>query len=86
MSEWPDWWEWELDVRSPHLRDRMRRRSFTEIDLRDMMERASGLRPDHEPGRWVLETRFEGEEWEVIVEPDEDRKITVVITAYDVYP
>jgi hypothetical protein len=39
--EWPGWWDWELEL-SPHLLKRMTDRRFTEIDLRRMLERASG--------------------------------------------
>ena len=37
--EWPDWWEWELEL-SPHLEKRMVDRDFTELDLRTMLENA----------------------------------------------
>lgn len=84
MAEWPDWWDWDLDVANPHLREKMIVRRFNEADLRGMMESASVLRPDFEPGRWVLETRFDNEDWEVIVEPDEGRLRLIVVTAYQV--
>jgi hypothetical protein len=85
MSNWPDWWEWELDVSNPHLREQMVVRRFNEVDLRGMMESGTKVRPDHEPGRWVLETQFDDEDWEVVLEPDEPRKRLVVVTAYAVY-
>ena len=59
-------------------------RRFTETDLRDMLERATGLRPDVVPGRWVIETRLRKRDWEVIVEPDSASETGVVITAYPV--
>jgi hypothetical protein len=52
---WPEWWDWELEL-SPHLFKRMDDRRFTEIDLRRMLERASGYREDVVEGRWVIET------------------------------
>ena len=55
---------------------------FTEIDLRRMLERASGYREDVVEDRWVIETRHRGRAWEVIVEPDEHRRLLVVVTAY----
>lgn len=85
MSDWPEWWEWELDVSNPHLRERMAERRFNETDLRDMMGRGSALKPDYEPDRWVLETTFENAPWEVVLEPDEGRARLVVVTAYEVY-
>lgn len=59
-------------------------RSFTESDLRLMMSNAVGLRADHEPGRWVIETWHESRYWEVVVEPDAADVLPVVITAYPV--
>jgi hypothetical protein len=81
---WPDWWDWELEL-SPHLLKRMTDRRFTEIDLRRMLERASSYRTDVVKGRWVLETRHRRRAWEVIVEPDGERELLVVVTAYPVW-
>ena len=81
---WPEWWEWELEL-SPHLLKRMTDRRFTEIDLRRMLERASDYRKDVVDGRWVIETRHRRRRWEVIVEPDGERGLLVVVTAYPVW-
>ena len=81
---WPDWWDWELEL-SPHLLKRMGDRRFTEIDLRRMLERATARRPDVVEGRWVIETRHGRRAWEVIVEPDWERQLLVVVTAYPVW-
>ena len=37
----PTWWDWELEL-SFHLEKRMLQRDFTEIDLRTMLDRATG--------------------------------------------
>jgi hypothetical protein len=79
--QWPKWWNWDLEL-SPHLLKRMLDRSFSEVDLRCMMESATGLHENDEPGRWVVETTHESESWEVIVEPDSEDKLLVIITAY----
>ena len=60
-------------------------RRFTEIDLRRMLQRASGDREDVVEGRCVIETRHRGKAWEVIVELDEERRLLVVVTAYRVW-
>jgi hypothetical protein len=60
-------------------------RRFTELDLRRMLERAAGYRPDVVEGRWVIETRHRRRPWEVIVEPDRERQLLVVVTAYPVW-
>jgi hypothetical protein len=62
----------------------MEDRSFTELELRAMLEAATGYHKDVAPGRWVIEAKRGREAWEVIVEPDESLKILVVITAYPV--
>ena len=60
-------------------------RRFTEIDLRRMLERASGYREDAVEGRWVIEARHRRRAWEVILEPDSERQLLVVVTAYPVW-
>jgi hypothetical protein len=48
----------------------MEDRRFTEVDVRRMLQRATGHRRDVVNGRWVIETRHGRRAWEVIVEPD----------------
>ena len=78
--KWPEWWAWELEL-SPHVLKRMVDRGFSEVDLREMLEHATGLRPDTTPGRWVAETRHVRRDWEVVIEPDDDARRQVVVTA-----
>ena len=59
-------------------------RQFTEVDLRQMLEDASSLRPDVEQGRWIIASRHHRRAWEIIVEPDEAEHVLIVITAYPV--
>jgi len=49
-----------------------------------MLERASGYRKDIMDGRWIIELRYRKKCWEVIVEPDIEEELLVVITAYSV--
>ena len=79
--EWPEWWGWELEITS-HVETRMEDRDFTELDLRLMLEVARRYREDVVGGRWVIETKHRGRAWEVIVEPDAEEQLLVVITAY----
>ena len=79
--EWPTWWEWELEI-TPHLEKRMADRDFTEIDLREMLEQAQGYSPDVDTGRWIIATRHRTRRWKVIVEPDADERLLIVVTAY----
>jgi hypothetical protein len=78
---WPEWWDWELEITS-HIEKRMFQRDFTEIDLRTMLDRAPGYHPDLVEGRWVIETSYHHCAWEVVVEPDYQEQLLVMITAY----
>jgi len=83
MVPWPYWWYFAL-VFSFHVRKRMLERRFTEVDLRAMLEHATGVRADIVAGRFAIETSHEGQRWEVIVEPELDEEDLVVVTAYPV--
>jgi len=78
---WLEWWDWELEL-SLHLFKHRGDRGFSEPDLRAMLERARGYRPDIIEGRWVIVTVFRRRTWEVVVEPDVGARRLVVVTAY----
>jgi hypothetical protein len=59
-------------------------RRFTEVDLRRMLEYATGFRRDIIEGRWVITSRHRRRYWDIIVEPDPDARLLVVITAYPI--
>ncbi len=83
MPQWPAWWDWDFEL-SSHLFKRMVDRSFNELEVRRMLSVATGIRPDVVSGRWIVATRHRRAAWEVIVEPDADAQLVVVITAYPV--
>ena len=83
VKDWPDWWEWELEFTS-HLEKRMEDRDFTELDLRAMLERAESYRSSVVEERWMVSTRHRGAEWAVIVEPDSNAQLLIVVPAYPV--
>ena len=62
----------------------MEDRGFNEVGLRRMLEHAKEYRPDILDDRLVIDARHAGGSWEVIVEPDQERQLLVVITAYPV--
>jgi hypothetical protein len=64
------------------MEKRMADREFSEVDLRAMLEDAEGYQADIQEGRWIIETRFHGIPWEVIVEPDASDRLLVAVTAY----
>lgn len=80
----PEWWDWELEL-NPHLVRRMDDRDFTELDLRDMLKSASSVRRDVVPGRWIARGQLR-RPWEIVLEPDPDAQLLVVITAYPITP
>ena len=47
-----------------------------------MLEHASGYREDILDDRFVVDADHARQAWEVIVEPDAERRLLVVITAY----
>ncbi len=51
-----------------------------------MLEQARAFRPDVVEGRFLIELRFHGRAWEVVVEPDEVEHLLVVVTAYGIEP
>jgi hypothetical protein len=57
-------------------------RSFSEIELREMLEAATNYRADPLPGRWIIETTHAQVAWEVVVEPDATQQKLIVVTAY----
>ena len=52
--------------------------------MRHMLHHARTYKPDIVGGRWAIETRRGRKDWEVIVEPDYEQKLLVVVTAYPV--
>lgn len=78
---WPSWWEWDLGF-TAHVEVRMEERGFSEIELRTMLDSASKLTPARHPDRWLIHTRHAGHPWIVVVEPDFDDKILMIVTAY----
>lgn len=62
----------------------MEDRDFSEVDLRAMLEHAQGYRAADVEDRWVIETSLRSQRWEIIVEPDHDLRLLVVVTGYPV--
>ena len=83
MPTFPEWWRWELTFTS-HAELRMEQRDVTEVEVRAMLERATGLEPSVVEGRFMIHARHSQRPWIVIVEPDADANLLVVVTAYEV--
>jgi len=79
----PAWWNWELSF-TPHAELRMEQRGVTEVDVRAMLERATVFEPSVVESRFMVHVRKNDRPWIVIVEPDSDVSLLVVVTAYEV--
>jgi len=82
-STFPEWWIWELSF-TAHAELRMEQRGLTEVDVRAMLERAARYEPSVVEGRFMIHTVHKNRPWIVIVEPDVDSKLLVVVTPYEV--
>ena len=47
-----------------------------------MLDRARFLRPNHVEGRWTVTTRLWSRDWELVLEPDFEARLLVLVTAY----
>jgi Domain of unknown function (DUF4258) len=63
---------------------RMEQRGVTEVDVRAMLERATAFEPSVVEGRFMIRVARDSRPWIVIVEPDNDASLLVVVTAYEV--
>ena len=79
----PAWWNWELSF-TPHAELRMEQRGVTEVDVRAMLERATAFEPSVVEGRFMIDVKKNDRPWIVIVEPDTDASLLVIVTAYEV--
>jgi hypothetical protein len=62
----------------------MGQRGVTEVEVRAMLERATGLEASVVAGRFMIQTRRGQSPWIVIVEPDAGGRLLVVVTVYEV--
>jgi hypothetical protein len=83
MTDKPLWWSWEIEI-TPHIEKRMVQRYFNEIDLRTMLHSATNFEKDIEEGRFKIMSSLRNSAWEIIVEPDYQEKVLVLVTAYSI--
>ena len=79
----PPWWDWELFLTKPVQR-RMVQRGLSETDLRTMMEDAVAVIPDRRSWRRLVQTVRGSEQWEIVLDPNPDLRVLVVVTAYKI--
>ena len=68
MPTFPEWWNWDLSF-TGHAELRMEQRGVTEVEVRAMLERATGFAASVVEGRFMVQTRRGQSAWVVIVEP-----------------
>lgn len=83
MPTFPEWWNWELTF-SSHAELRMEQRGVTEVEVRAMLERATGFEPSVVEGRFMIDAHHAQRPWVVIVEPDAEVNLLVVVTVHEV--
>ena len=83
IPTFPDWWRWELTF-SSHAELRMEQRGVTEVEVRAMLEGATGFEPSLVEGRFMIHARHAQRPWIVILEPDAGANLLVVVTVYEV--
>lgn len=83
MRRRPEWWVWEFEL-SPHVLRRMEERGFTEVDLRRMLNGVRSVRPDASAGRHRAHAHYLNRAWTIVLEPDPEARVVVVITAFHV--
>lgn len=81
MVAWPEWWHWELEL-TPHVERRMAERGINELTLRAMLLKPKGWHPVDQPDRYAIVAVHRRGDWRIIVEPDVDNHVLVVVTAY----
>jgi hypothetical protein len=57
---------------------------MTEVEVRAMLERATGFEASVVEGRFMIRSRRGPSPWVVIVEPDVEASLLVVVTVYEV--
>ena len=57
---------------------------MTEVEVRAMLEKATGFEPNVVEPRFMIQVRHHQHPWIVIVEPDAEAKLLVVVTVYEV--
>ena len=57
---------------------------MTEVEVRAMLERATGFEASVVEGSFIVHTQRGQSPWVVIVEPDADARLLVVVTVYEV--
>jgi hypothetical protein len=62
----------------------MEQRGVTEMEVRAMLERATGFGASIVEGRFMIHTQRGQSAWVVIVEPDAEARLMVVVTVYGV--
>ncbi|MGH9418969.1 MAG: DUF4258 domain-containing protein [Thermoanaerobaculia bacterium] len=83
MATFPEWWSWDLSF-TGHAELRIEQRAVTEVEVRAILERATGFEASVVEGRFMVHTRRGQSPRVVIVEPDAEANLLVIVTVYEV--
>ena len=80
MPKRPEWLQWELEI-SEHAQERMVDRDLTEVDVRHMLQTAVTVRSSSWP-KWEVRAWHRGVRWKLIVQPETQRYVVILVTVY----
>jgi hypothetical protein len=81
----PEWWAWEL-VFTGHAELRLEERGVSEVDVHTMPDRPTAIEANAAAGRFSVQASHRDRRWIVILEPDVDATLLVVVTVYEELP
>lgn len=61
----------------------MEQRQITEVEVRKMLQEATGYSPSAATGRFMINTTHRNRPWVVVVEPDKLERKLLIITVYE---
>lgn len=82
-QRWPFWWGFQV-VFSSHARRRMLQRGLHEVQARQMLEGAHGLRPQADGGTWCVLAMEGKQAWMFVIKPNLTERRIEIITLYPV--
>jgi hypothetical protein len=82
MPTFPEWWNCDLSF-TGHAELRMEQRGVTEVEVRAMLERATGVRGQRRGEQILVSDPAGAVSLVVIVEPDAEATLLVVVTVYE---
>jgi hypothetical protein len=77
----PPWSEWEIRFET-HARERMSERGLNETEARRLLEHARQYARGRRAGRWLVVGALRGARWVIVIRPEVERPVVVVLTVF----